>query len=306
LRFIFHDSGRPAPSHEENRYEMKMQLHACPAALLIVAIVAFAAAADEFDAAKLQNWHQWRGPLAGGVAPEANPPREWSESKNVRWKVEIPGKGSGSPIVWNDRVFVLTAVPTGQASEASANQSNDQPEPQGRRRRGGFGRQPAPTTPYQFTVLCFERNTGRELWRQVSAEEVPHEPGHSTNTFASGSATTDGRRLIVPFGSYGIFCYDLDGELQWKRDLGDMQTRNGFGEGASPALYEDTLVVPWDHEGQSFIAALDANTGETLWRQDRDELTTWATPLVVEHKGRVQVIANGSNRVRSYDLKSAR
>jgi outer membrane protein assembly factor BamB len=138
----------------------------------------------------------------------------------------------------------------------------------------------------------------------VAAEAVPHEAGHQTNTFASGSPITDGRRLWVSFGSQGIYCYDLEGKLRWKRDLGDMQTRNAFGEGASPALYKDTLIVPWDHEAQSFIAALDANTGEPRWKTDRDELTTWATPLIVEHDGRVQVIANGSNRVRSYDLKT--
>src|SRR5690606_5178233 len=97
---------------------------------------------------------------------------------------------------------------------------------------------------------------------------------------------------------------DLDGNLKWERDLGQMQTRNAFGEGTSPALHKDTLVITWDHEAQSFITALNAKTGETLWKVERDEPTTWATPLVVEHKGRTQVITNGTNRVRSYDLKT--
>jgi outer membrane protein assembly factor BamB len=153
-------------------------------------------------------------------------------------------------------------------------------------------------------VLCLDRNSGRELWRQVAAEEVPHEGGHETNTHASGSPVTDGKHLYVSFGSRGVYCYDLDGNLQWKRDLGRMETRNDFGEGSSPALYQDTLVIPWDHEGQSFIIALDARTGETRWKVDRDEPTTWATPLIVPYKGRVQVITNGTNRVRSYDLNT--
>jgi outer membrane protein assembly factor BamB len=182
----------------------------------------------------------------------------------------------------------------------------EEPADQGDRprqgRRGGFGRREAPTNIHQFIVLCLDRNTGREIWRQVAREDVPHESGHQTNTFASSSAITDGRSLYASFGSHGIYCYDLDGKLQWETDLGDMRTRNGFGEGASPALYEDTLVVPWDQEENSFIAALDARSGKQRWKVERDEVTTWATPLIVEHKGRVQVIANGSNRVRSYDL----
>jgi outer membrane protein assembly factor BamB len=265
------------------------------------------AVAAEPDAARLSNWHQWRGPLATGTAPQGNPPVEWSDTKNVRWKVEIPGKGSASPIVWNDRVFVLTAVPTGKAGEkqaAAAGQKSDQKAEQGgnRRRGGGFGQAAQPTEIYQFLVLCINRRTGNELWRQTAVEEVPHEPGHQTNTFASGSPVTDGEFLYASFGSYGIFCYDLDGKQKWKQDLGDMRTRNGFGEGASPTLYKDTLIIPWDHEGQSFMAALDAKTGDLRWKTEHDEVTTWVTPLVVEHQGRTQVITNGTKRARSYDL----
>jgi outer membrane protein assembly factor BamB len=243
----------------------------------IVSIVLFAAGtrAEEFDQEKLKHWHQWRGPLADGTAPQGDPPVEWSESKNVRWKVPVPGRGSASPIVWGDRLFVLTAIPS------------DRKSPEGM---------------VQYAVLCFDRNTGEELWRRVAIEAVPHEEGHRTNTFASGSPITDGRRLWASFGSQGIYCYDLEGNLKWTRELGKMQTRNSFGEGASPALYKDTLVVPWDHEAQSFIVALDAETGEVRWRTNRDERTTWATPRIVEHAGRVQAIVNGSNRVRSYDL----
>jgi outer membrane protein assembly factor BamB len=112
--------------------------------------------------------------------------------------------------------------------------------------------------------------------------------------------------LYASFGSQGIFCYDLDGEPQWHRDLGDMETKRGFGEGASPVLYGDSLVVNWDHEGDSFIACLDAATGEERWRTARAEHTTWATPLVVEHEGVVQVIVNATGRTRSYDLATGK
>lgn len=248
--------------------------------------------------AALENWGQWRGPLANGTAPLGDPPLQWSEGKNIKWKVAIPGQGSASPIVWNDRIFILTAIPTNRTPDGAGSAER-------RPSRGGRGlTRDKPENVYQFVVLCLDRNTGKTLWQRVAREEVPHEGGHPTNTFASGSPTTDGNLLYASFGSYGVYCYDLDGHLKWERDLGDMQTRNGFGEGTSPTLYKDSLVINWDHEGASFIAVLDAKTGETRWRVDRDEPTTWNTPLVVEHAGRTQIITNGTNRSRSYDLKT--
>ncbi|HUG93355.1 MAG TPA: PQQ-binding-like beta-propeller repeat protein [Planctomycetaceae bacterium] len=273
----------------------------------------------EFDAERIHNWHQWRGPNADGISPHGDPPIEWSETTNVRWKVACPGKGSATPIVWNDRIYVLTAVPAVPAGADAARRQAAQPErsaesgaqrpPRGRPGRGGGaggggGRGAAPSGPQQFTVVCFDRGTGRIVWQRVCAEEVPHEGHHQTNTFASGSAITDGRHVFASFGSRGIYCLDMDGRIQWKRDLGDMRTRNGFGEGSTPALDGDNLVVTWDHEGQSFITVLDAGTGQPRWKADRDELTTWATPLIVEHNGRQQVVTNGTNRVRSYDLET--
>lgn len=265
-----------------------------------------------------QNWPRWRGPQATGVAPQGNPPTEWSEEKNIRWKVAIPGGGSASPIVWGDKLFLLTAVEAGERAAQSEGQADTVPvafqPPEGRGRRGGpdggrggrggFGGGEAPSTPYEFTILCLDRNTGKMLWKQVARKAVPHERGHETNTFASASPITDGKFLYASFGSYGIYCYDLDGKKIWETDLGDMQTRNAFGEGATPALYGDTLVVPWDHEGPSFVAALDAKTGKEKWRVDRDEVTSWSTPLIVPRGNGHQVIVNATNRVRSYDLKT--
>jgi outer membrane protein assembly factor BamB len=140
----------------------------------------------------------------------------------------------------------------------------------------------------------------------VAAEAVPHEGHHSTHSYAAGSPTTDGERLYVPFGSQGIYCYDLSGKLLWKRSLGRMNTRLGWGEGASPSVKGDTLVVPWDQEKSSFVIALDARTGETRWKKDRDEPTNWATPLLVDYQGRTQAILNAKNRVRSYDLSTGK
>lgn len=248
-----------------------------------------------------ENWHQWRGPNGDGSSSTAVPPIRWEDTKgklghNIKWKTEIPGKGSSTPIVWQDRVFVLTAIPTDREDLDAA----DEAPPANAAR---FGTSVQPTHFYQFVLLCYDRSGGAELWRSVAVEAVPHEPGHTTNTYASSSPITDGRHLYVSFGSHGVFCFDMDGKRIWRQDLGQMRTRRGFGEASSPALHDGLLVVPWDHEDQSFIAALDAATGKVKWRTDRDELTTWATPLIVEHPSGTQVITNG-HTVCSYDLQS--
>ena len=169
----------------------------------------------------------------------------------------------------------------------------------------GFGRRDSgPRNIYQFNVLCLDRNTGEIIWEKTAREAAPHEGMHDTNSYASGSPTTDGKFIYASFGSHGVYCYDLDGKLIWEKDLGDMETRNGFGEGASPTIYGDTLLVPWDHEKDSHLFALDAKTGEVKWQIDRDEPTTWVTPLVIEAAGKTQVILNGTNRSRSYDINT--
>ena len=159
---------------------------------------------------------------------------------------------------------------------------------------------------HRFMVLAFDRETGDIVWERVAREALPHE-GHQlpNGTYASGSAVTDGERIYAFFGSWGLYAYDLDGELLWEVDLGTRYMRNAFGEGTTPALYGDTLVVTWDHiGGQSFVAALDARTGEERWRSNREEIDTWATPLVVEHDGRAQVVTPAMDQVYSYDLET--
>ena len=275
-----------------------------PLLLFVAWPVAAQSSADRF-------WGQWRGPEASGVARFGNPPIEWSETTNVAWKVEVPGRGSASPIVWGDKVFLLTAVPVGgpdteAATVGDVRSSQPNSRASGRGRRGGRGRGQRPILRQRFTVMAFDRMTGEVVWEQVARDEVPHEGYQQANgSYAAGSAVTDGEYLFAFFGSWGLYAYDLDGRLQWEVDLGTRIMRNGFGEGTTPTLHGDTLVVTWDHiGGQSFIVALDKRTGDERWRVNRDEIDTWATPLVVQHAGRAQVVAPAMDHVSSYDLET--
>jgi outer membrane protein assembly factor BamB len=265
-------------------------------------------------AASDANWPHWRGPMAVGVAPDnANPPVRWSETENVKWKARIPGYGTSTPIIWGNRVFILSAIASGDtepqtttAAASPATPPTAPPEgPRGGRRGGGPGGPPQPDQPrttHQFVVLAFDRESGELLWQATAREEVPHEGHHRDHGYASYSPVTDGEHLFVNFGSRGLYAYDFDGNLKWKKDLGRMRTRMGFGEGGSLALHHNTLVINWDHEADDFIVAVDKRDGRELWRNDRDEITSWSTPLVVVHDDQPQVIVSATSRIRSYDL----
>ncbi len=240
------------------------------------------------------NWPQWRGPLATGVAPTGNPPTEWSETKNIRWKTPLPGKGHSTPVIWGNRIFVTTAIPSGPAVKAHFSGAP------------GAHDNSAITHHHEYVVMALDRLTGKILWKQAVSKQLPHEGGHNTASLASHSPVTDGKRIYASFGSQGIHAFSLDGKPLWKSNLGKMQTKHGHGEGSSPTLFGNTLVVNWDHEGKSFVVALDASTGKERWKQARDEVTSWATPIVVQHEGKSQVIISGTGRVRSYDLATGK
>jgi outer membrane protein assembly factor BamB len=273
----------------------KAGISLCLAALVASLSVSAAPATPKASAEGVRYWPQWRGPLMTGVAPEAKPPVEWSETKNVKWKVEVPGKGSATPVVWGDRIYVLTAVPARPSTPAA-------PAPAAA--DGGRPRNVEPEGSQRFTLLALRRSDGKVLWERVLREEQPHEGTHATGTWASASAATDGEMVFAHFGSRGLYAVDASGKVVWEKDLGDMNVKMSFGEGSSPALGRDRLFVQWDHEGDSFIVALDRKTGKELWRQKRDERTSWASPLVVEHGGRTQVVTSATNKVRSYDAAS--
>lgn len=280
------------------------------------------------------NWGQWRGPAMNGVAPQANPPTTWSEDKNIKWKVDLPGHGHSTPIVWGDLVILQAAIPVNppkpntEADKTGEDEVRTEPpdaerrdrrregRPDGERnaegqrgREGGRGRGPgggrereAPKDAYKFTVLALDRATGKTLWQKTVREEIPHEGTHEDGSLAPASPVTDGEHIYAFFGSRGLYCLTMKGDLVWEKDFGRMRTRNAFGEGISPALHKDTLVINWDHEGDDFIVALDKKTGAEKWRRERDEPTSWSTPIVLEDGKHTQVVVAADNKVQAYDL----
>lgn len=232
------------------------------------------------------HWPRWRGPHGDGVAPGAAA-REWSDDKGVRWKVELPGRGVSSPIVWGDALFLTTAVPTERA---------EAPAEEGRSSSSG------PPEEQSFELHCLDRHSGATRWKAVARVATPHEGYHkSYGSFASASPITDGERVYVSFGSQGLFAYDFAGKLLWSHDPKlKLAMRNSFGEGLAPVLAGDVLVQVADQEQGSCVFALDTTTGEELWRVARDEPSTWATPLVTEVAGVTQVVTAGTTHTRAY------
>lgn len=269
-----------------------------PLNVILLATIQFLPCATfDFSTEKSANWHHWRGPNANGTAPLADPPIHWDlqTGKNVRWKAPLVGQGSATPIVWGDRVFVITAVKTDRIAKPE-----ELPKLDSKLEK----KTEAPKNFYRFLVLCFDRNSGKLLWQRQAAERVPHEGHHQTHSYAAGSPTTDGKFFYVSFGSFGIYCYDFDGNLRWQRDLGLIQSRLGWGEAVTPVLHQGCLLLNWDQEENSALFCLEAVTGQTRWKAERDEKTSWNTPLVVEHQGKTQIIINGTNRIRAHDFET--
>lgn len=262
--------------------------------LLSLCLLLIAIPIPAFGESFADNWHQWRGPDATGVSTTADPPVEWSEDENVKWKVAIEGQGTSTPIIWGNKVFVLTAINTG-VKDPSIPDPEDQP-------KTNFFDIKQPNAQHAFVVLCLDRNTGKEIWRQTATTKIPHQGAHNDNDFAPASPTTDGKHLYCWFGSAGLFCFDLQGNKIWEKDLGEVKVGSSLGEGCSPVLHNGKIVIVRDHAGQSTIEVLDAKTGKELWKRKRDEGNAWATPRIIQHSGKTQVITAASGFVRSYDL----
>jgi outer membrane protein assembly factor BamB len=239
------------------------------------------------------NWPEWRGLYNTGAVAGGNTPVEFSETKNVKWKIEIPGKGHATPIIWGNQIIIQTAVPT----EKKAEKTDAKPSPM------------APNQTdlvHQFRVISVDKATGKINWQTTVKETMPVERTHELGSWASNSPSTDGENIYAFFGSRGMYCLDMKGKVKWERNFGQMDIVASFGEGSTPAIYKDRIFIQWDHQGKSFLYALDKKTGKEAWTAEREEITSWATPLVVEVNGKAQVITSATNKVRSYDYETGK
>lgn len=246
-------------------------------------------------------WPEWRGPLRTGAALGAHPPLRWAEGSNVLWKAAIPGRGHSTPIVWKEHIFLTSAVETDQAADPEKVRVVEAETPEFHRKQAFM-----PTKALQFMVLALKRSDGREAWKKTLLEEMPFSATHGDGSWASSSPATDGERLYVYFGSYGLYCLTLDGKRLWEKRFGPMKMKANFGEGITPVLCGDLLIVNLDQEGESSLLALDKKTGAEKWRVARDEATSWSTPLVVDHRGKRQIVVSATKKIRSYDATSGK
>lgn len=248
-----------------------------------------------------QNWPSFRGQGASGVADGQQPPASWDvdTGRNIRWKIPIPGLGHSCPVVWGDRIFLTTAV------------SGD---PKAGLRPGLYGDVDSvnDTTVHLFCVLCIDRHDGKILWQRTACTTVPKVKRHLKSTHANCTVATDGRHVVVCFGSEGLYCYDPDGSLLWKRDLGVLDSGFFFdsdyqwGFGSSPIIYRDMVILQCDTGKNSFIAAYRVSDGNKVWSTPRDEIPSWGTPTVVEANGKAELVANGTKFARAYDPETGK
>jgi outer membrane protein assembly factor BamB len=242
------------------------------------------------NAAASDHWPQWRGPDGSGVADGENLPDVWNATKNVLWKRDVPGRGWSSPIVWEDRVFLTTVVNLGESEEP---------------KKGlyfGGERLVPPQTVHQWKVICFDLASGEVRWERQVHEGPPAGPMHIKNSYASETPVTDSERVYAYFGNLGLFCFALDGTPVWERRWPAHATRFGWGKAASPALADGRLYIVDDNDEESSLAAIDARTGDEVWRVPRDEKSNWATPFLWRNSLRTEIVTPGTGKVRAYDL----
>ncbi|MEN6496043.1 MAG: PQQ-binding-like beta-propeller repeat protein [Thermoguttaceae bacterium] len=238
-----------------------------------------------------ENWPQFRGPGTRGVTSAPNLPDRWSATENVAWKTDVPGRGWSSPIVWGDRVFMTTAVNSGELESPKKGLyfGGNRPEP----REGQL----------DYKVLCLDFQSGKILWEQTVHQGPSNSPIHLKNSFASETPVTDGERVYAYFGNQGLYCLDFKGNVVWSRRFKPRPTRNGWGTAASPLLHGDRVYVLNDNDEESYLLCLDKITGKDVWRTVRDEKSNWSTPFLWQHDRGVEIVTAGTDKVRSYDLK---
>lgn len=231
------------------------------------------------------NWPQFRGPDVNMIAIGENLPLEWGENLNVAWTYEVEGDGWASPVVWGSMVFVSSAVAEKITKPGEGEEENQDL---------------FKSDLYRWELSCVDLETGNEIWKKVVRKSSPRTNKHRNTNYASETPVVDGERIFVSLGMNGLYCFDMDGELLWEKDLGAYETQNGWGTGSSPLLYEGKLYVQMDNEEQSFLVALDPENGEEIWKVDRDENTSYGTPFIWKNSEGTELVTGGL-RARSYD-----
>jgi len=262
--------------------------------LALSAVIAFNTTAKSSS-----NWPQWRGPESQGVSDEKNLPTEWSDTKNVLWKTELPGKGFSQPIIWGDKVFLTADIEGGPAPA-----THKAPKHMLGDKEFQHPDWDSVDKLHTFKTLCLNRDTGKILWEQTSYSGTVFDYRHRRGNYAAPTAVTDGKYVVTYFGSEGIYCYDFNGKLVWKKNIGNIDTF-GMGVGTSPVLYENLVIFVCDQNlavpKDSFMIALDKKTGNEVWRVTRPIQGSWATPVIVKAAGRTEMVTSGNEFLISYD-----
>ncbi len=280
---------------------MQRNIYSRSAWTLIVASAIFFQSSLKAAAVNPSNWPQWRGPAGQGVSEEKNLPTEWSATKNVQWKTEIPGRGHSSPIVWGNRVFLTTSIEGPAAPGAKAvkhmvgKEEFKHPDWVGSDHI------------YTMKVVCVDADKGRILWDRIVYEGTVFDHRHKRNTYASPTPVTDGKFVYASFGAEGVYCYDFKGNQMWKRSLGGIATM-GMGAGTSPVLFENRLILQCDQDTgeNSYVVALDTRTGKDMWKTARPVEASWCTPVIVGSGSGAQLVTSGNEFVIAYDAATGK
>jgi outer membrane protein assembly factor BamB len=262
---------------------------------------AAAAAVLGSTAVSAENWPQWRGPGSQGISTETQVPHEWAPDRNVAWKAAVPGRGHSAPVIWNNRVFLTTAIEGEPVPGAKAVEHTADGKPFLHPDSVGADRK------HTYKVLAYDGATGKLLWERTAWEGVPFDNRHRRSSFASPSVVTDGRLVFAYFGSEGVFAYDVSGKPVWQTSVGKVKTL-GLGAGSSPVLFRDLLILQCDDDGgeDSAIVALDIKNGKERWRTKRPVQVSWSTPVLVPAGSRTELVTNGSEFVIAYDPTTGR
>jgi outer membrane protein assembly factor BamB len=247
------------------------------------------------------SWPSFRGPQASGIAEQQNLPERWNgkTGENILWHTPIPGLAHSSPIVWGNRIFLTSAVSS---------------EPNASFRPGLYGDGDASKdrSNHRWTIYALDKRTGKIAWERAAHQGEPREKRHIKSTYANSTPATDGRIVVAWFGSQGVHAYDVKGRFLWKVDLGrldlgayDIPTYE-WGPASSPIIWNDLVIVQCDTQTDSFLLALDAATGKTIWKTDREEIPSWGTPTVVDTPSGPQLVTNASNFIRGYDPRTGK